>query len=75
MKPLTWDDAEGIGIALHKAYPEIDPLKARFTEIHQRVTALPDFQDDPFASTEAQLEAIQGALHEEWQAGLEKPGN
>lgn len=71
MKALTWDNAEAVGTALFHAYPEIDPLRIRFTEIHSRVTQLPDFQDDPFASTEAQLDAIQIAWHEEWHAAQE----
>ena len=75
MKSLTWDNAEGLGRALHKAHPEIDPLKVRFTDLHQWVTQLPEFQDDPHASTEAQLEAIQMAWYEEWLAGLEENRN
>jgi len=44
-KPLTWDDAEDIGIELSEKHPEIDPLTIRFTDLHRYVTELPDFKD------------------------------
>jgi len=64
-KPVKWTDAEDIGIALHEKHPDIDPLTARFTDLRQWVLALPGFDDDPAASNEARLEAIQMAWHEE----------
>jgi hypothetical protein len=39
-KPLTWDDAEDIGILLSEAHPELDPLVVRFTDLHRYVTEL-----------------------------------
>ena len=72
MPALTWDDAEGLGIALFEAHPEIDPLQVRFTDLHRWVTELADFQDDPKASNEGKLEAIQMAWHEEWQEAQEE---
>ncbi len=65
---LTWDDAEDIGILLQEKYPDIDPLTVRFTDLHRYVTELPDFADDPKASTESKLEAIQMAWYEEWKS-------
>jgi FeS assembly protein IscX len=65
-KELTWDDAEDIGILLCEQHPEVDPLTIRFTDLHDYVTALPDFKDDPRKSTEGKLEAIQMAWHEEF---------
>jgi len=65
-KPLTWDDAEDIGILLSEAHPEIDPLAVRFTDLHRYVTELADFKGDPKASNEGKLEAIQMAWHEEF---------
>jgi FeS assembly protein IscX len=65
-KELTWDDAEDIGILLSEAHPEINPLEVRFTDLHQYVTKLPDFKDDPNRSSEGKLEAIQMAWHEEF---------
>ena len=64
---LRWDDAEDIGIALAEKYPEQNPLEVRFTDLHRYVTGLPVFVDDPKASNEAKLEAIQMAWYEEWQ--------
>ena len=64
---MKWTDAEDIGIALHEAYPGVDPLSLRFTDLRQRVLALPGFDDDPAASNEARLEAILMAWYEERQ--------
>ncbi len=66
-KKLTWDNAEDLGIALSEAHPEVDPLAVRFTDLHRYVTELPEFGDDPKASNEGKLEAIQMAWHEEFQ--------
>ena len=67
MPALTWDDAEAIAIALLEAHPDIDPLTIRFTDLHKWVTQLPGFNDDPKASSEGKLEAIQMAWWEEWK--------
>jgi FeS assembly protein IscX len=64
---LTWDDAEEIGIVLAEKFPDQNPLEVRFTELHKMVTGLPTFVDDPKASTEGKLEAIQMAWYEEYQ--------
>jgi FeS assembly protein IscX len=62
---LQWTDAEDIGIALSEKYPDQDPLKLRFTELRQMVLDLEDFDDDPLASNEPKLEAIQMAWYDE----------
>jgi FeS assembly protein IscX len=64
---LTWDDAEDIGIELAEKFPEQDPLKVRFTDLHRWVTELDQFGDDPKASNEGKLEAIQMAWLEEYK--------
>lgn len=64
---LTWDTAEEIGIELYEKYPDTDPLTVRFTDLHKWVTELENFDDDPAASNEAKLEAIQMAWYEEWK--------
>jgi FeS assembly protein IscX len=64
---LTWLDAEDIGLALYEQRPEVDPLTIRFTELHRWVCALPEFGDDPQASSEGKLEAIQMAWLEEYR--------
>lgn len=62
---LKWEDAEDIAIQLADARPGVDPLTVRFTDLHRFVTELGDFDDDPKASGEAKLEAIQMAWLEE----------
>ena len=64
---LTWRDAEDIAIALAEKFPATDPLTVRFIDLHRWVTELSDFTDDPKASTEGTLEAIQMAWHDEYQ--------
>jgi len=58
---LRWEDTESIAEQLLEAHPEIDPLSVRFTDLHQWVTTLEGFEDDPQASSEGKLEAIQMA--------------
>jgi FeS assembly protein IscX len=64
---LTWDDSEEIGILLQEKFPSTDPLTVRFTDLHKWVTDLDEFEDDPKASNEGKLEAIQMAWLEEYQ--------
>ena len=64
---LTWSDAEDIGIELCDKFPDIDPLTVRFTDLHRWVTELESFGDDPKASNEGKLEAIQMAWLEEYR--------
>jgi FeS assembly protein IscX len=64
---MQWRDSEDIGIALSEKFPAIDPLTVRFTDLHRYVTELPDFADDPKASNEKVLEAIQMAWLDEYR--------
>jgi FeS assembly protein IscX len=64
---MTWRDTEDIGIALLAQRPDIDPLTVRFTDLHRYVTELPGFTDDPKASNEKILEAIQMAWLDEYR--------
>ena len=64
---LQWTDYEDIGIALFERFPDLDPLSVRFTDLHDWVVELDEFDDDPKASNEAKLEAIQMAWLEEYQ--------
>ena len=64
---MKWIDAEDIGIALAEKFSDVDPLTIRFTDLRERVLALEGFDDDPKASNEPKLEAIQMAWHEEWE--------
>ena len=67
MPGLTWDHTEDIALALYEKYPDIDPLKIRFTDLHKWIGELDDFGDDPNLSSEGKLEAIQMAWYEEWK--------
>ena len=64
---MKWTDSEDIGIALAEKFPDVDPLTIRFTDLRERVMALDDFEDDPKASNEPKLEAIQLAWYEEYK--------
>ena len=64
---MKWTDSEDIGIALSEKFPDLDPLTVRFTDLRERVLALDDFSDDPKASNEPKLEAIQMAWYEEYK--------
>jgi FeS assembly protein IscX len=64
---MTWTSSEDIGIALLEKYPDVEPLTVRFTDLREKVIALDGFDDDPKASNEPKLEAIQMAWYEEWQ--------
>jgi FeS assembly protein IscX len=64
---MKWSDAEDIAIALVDKFPGVDPLTIRFTDLRERVLALEGFDDDPKASNEPKLEAIQMAWHEEYK--------
>jgi len=65
---MKWTDAEDIGIELFEKFPDTDPLSVRFTDLHKWVIELDDFDDDPAASTEGKLEAIQMAWLEEYRS-------
>jgi FeS assembly protein IscX len=65
MPALLWSDVDGIALALAEKFPDVDPLALRLTDLHRRITELADFADDPKASSEGKLEAIQMAWCEE----------
>ncbi len=67
MAGLSWNHIDDIAISLFEAHPEVDPLTIRFTDMHKWITELPDFDDDPAASTEGKLEAIQMAWLDEYK--------
>lgn len=64
---LTWNDTDGIALALYDKFPDQDPTHIRYTDLHKWITELDDFEDDPLASTEGKLEAIQMAWLEEYE--------
>ena len=64
---MKWIDSDDIALALVEKFPDLDPLGVRFTDLHARVLGLDGFDDDPKASNEPKLEAIQMAWYEEYQ--------
>ena len=64
---MTWSDTEEIAIQLADKFPDLDPLTVRFVDLHRWVTELSGFKDNPKASNEKILEAIQMAWLEEYQ--------
>jgi FeS assembly protein IscX len=56
---LKWTDTRDIALALDEKFPEQDPQRVRFTDLHRWVCELADFDDDPHRSGEKILEAIQ----------------
>jgi|TARA_B100001079_G_C16003183_1_gene336965 FeS assembly protein IscX len=62
---LRWTDVNDIAIELVEAYPDVDAVTIRFTDLHRWVMELPGFDDDPNHSGEKVLEAIQAAWIEE----------
>lgn len=55
---LKWTDSQDIAIELAEKFPDLDPQTVRFTDMHQWITELEDFEDDPNRSNEKILEAI-----------------
>ncbi len=64
---LDWGRYEDIGIALYEKFPDVDPLKVRFTDLLQWILELDGFTGEAAASNEAKLEAVQMAWYEEWK--------
>ncbi len=62
---MKWTDVHQIAEALYDSQPDTDPQYVRFTDLHQWVTKLDGFSDDPNRSSEKILEAIQMAWIEE----------
>jgi FeS assembly protein IscX len=61
---LKWDQAEDLAEVLAENHPGLNPLEVRFVDLRQWVIDLDEFEDDPAASSEAKLEAIQMAWNE-----------
>jgi FeS assembly protein IscX len=64
---LKWTDTREIGERLFERFGDKDPLTVRFTDLHNWVTEMEDFDDDPKKSNEKILEAIQMVWYEEWK--------
>lgn len=55
---MKWTDSLDIAIELVEKFPDTDPKTVRFTDLHQWITELEEFDDDPNRSNEKILEAI-----------------
>ncbi|MBD1576678.1 MULTISPECIES: Fe-S cluster assembly protein IscX [Vibrio] len=55
---LKWSDSQDIAIELYEKFPDLDPTTVRFTDMHQWITELEEFDDQPNKSNEKILEAI-----------------
>lgn len=62
---MKWIDTLQIAEALYDKFPEVDPEKIRFTDLHNWVLELDGFDDDHNRGGEKVLEAIQAAWIEE----------
>lgn len=62
---MDWDDAEEIAAALFQAFPDIEPLSLKFSELRTLVMDLDDFEGSAKDANEVRLEAIQMAWLDE----------
>ena len=72
---LQWTDSREVAIALIDKYPDINPLKVRFTDLYEWILLLEEFNGDPQHCNERILEAIQACWIEEldWYAHILDP--
>ncbi|OIO82128.1 MAG: Fe-S assembly protein IscX [Gallionellaceae bacterium CG1_02_60_948] len=62
---MKWKDVRDIAIALAEKYPDVDPLKVNFVDLHNYVVGLDGFDDDHGHGGEKVLEAIQATWIDE----------
>ena len=62
---MKWKDVRDIAIALAEKYPDVDPLKVNFVDLHNYVVDLEGFDDDHGRGGEKVLEAIQATWIDE----------
>ena len=62
---MKWSDITAIAEALYDKYPDIDPLTIRFTDLHNWIVGLEEFDDDHTRGGEKVLEAVQQAWIDE----------
>jgi len=62
---MKWTDINQIAIELYDSLPDVDPRTVRFTDLHNWVVNLPEFDDDHSRGGEKVLEAIQQAWIDE----------
>jgi FeS assembly protein IscX len=62
---MKWADITAIAEALYDKYPDVDPVTIRFTDLHNWIVDLEEFDDDHTRGGEKVLEAIQQAWIDE----------
>lgn len=64
---MKWTDLQRIAEELYDRDPDLNPVTVRFTDMHQWICELEDFDDDPEGSNEQILEAILMKWIEEYE--------
>ncbi|EJP29511.1 Fe-S cluster assembly protein IscX [Haemophilus sputorum] len=64
---MKWTDVQRIAEELYDRDPDLNPVTVRFTDMHQWICELEDFDDDPEGSNEQILEAILMKWIEEYE--------
>ncbi len=62
---MKWTDVQQIAEELYDKFPEVDPTRINFVELHNKVVELDGFDDDHQRGGEKVLEAIQQAWIDE----------
>ena len=62
---MKWSEIHRIAEALYDQYPDVNPLSLSFTDLHNRIVDLAEFDDDHARVGDKVLEAIQAAWLEE----------
>ena len=62
---MKWTDITAIAEALYDKYPDADPASIRFTDLHNKIIELEEFDDDTSRGGEKVLEAVQQAWIDE----------
>ena len=62
---FKWKDLREIAILLEEKFPDQDNINLRFTDLHKWIVEMDEFDDDPDASNEKILEAVQMAWIDE----------
>jgi len=65
--PLQWNQIEDIAYALFEREPAVNPLTVRFTDLRDKILALPNFAGEREKCNEKILEAVQMAWLEEFE--------
>jgi FeS assembly protein IscX len=65
--PLQWNHIEDIAFALFEREPTLNPLTVRFTDLRDKILALPNFVGEREKCNEKILEAVQMAWLEEFE--------